>query len=142
MRPVPVRAREHVRHLAPSLELPGVRAVLQREDVDDIRYDSGQLFDTTIRFAGQPLAAVCAESADIAERAARAAIVRVDALPHAVTAQDALATGAPLVRSKGNSSKNSPRIAQRGDVDTGLRDADVVVRREYSTPCALHTAIA
>ena len=127
--------------LAPSLELAGVRAVLQREDVDDIRYDSGQLFDTTIRFAGQPLAAVCAESADIAERAARTAIVRVDALPHAITAQDALATGAPLVRSKGNASKNSPRIAQRGDVDAGLRDADVVVRREYSTPCALHTAM-
>ena len=49
--------------LAPALTVPGVRAVLRREDVDDVRYDSGQLFDSTIRFAGQPLAAICAESA-------------------------------------------------------------------------------
>ena len=125
----------------PALEFAGVRAVLRRDDVNDVRYDSGQLFDDTIRFAGQPLAALCADSADVAARAARAVIVRLDTSPHAVTAQDALAPGAPLVRSRGNASKNSPRIAQRGDVDSGLRDADIVLRREYRTPCALHTAM-
>src|SRR5690348_5460777 len=36
----------------PALEIPGVRGILRREDVDGIKYDSGQLFDTTIRFAG------------------------------------------------------------------------------------------
>src|SRR5439155_2658555 len=38
-------------------------------------------------------------------------------------------------------SKNSPRITERGDVKAGLDHADVVVRREYRTPCALHTAL-
>ncbi|HYC53133.1 MAG TPA: xanthine dehydrogenase family protein molybdopterin-binding subunit [Gemmatimonadaceae bacterium] len=125
----------------PALEVAGVRAVLGRAEVDDIRYDSGQLFDETIRFAGQPLAAVCAETANAAERAARATIVRVDTSPHAVTAEDALAVDAPLVRSKGNASKNSPRVTQRGDVDAGLQDADVVVHREFRTPSVLHTAM-
>ena len=64
--------------VAPALEIAGVRDVLQRSDVDDLRYDSGQLFDETIRFAGQPLAAVCADTADAAERAARAVIVRAE----------------------------------------------------------------
>src|SRR5687767_7209052 len=96
--------------LAPALELPGVRAVLRRDDVEGIRYDSGQLFDHTIRFAGQPLAAVCAETREAADRAAKAVIVRVETERHAVSIGAALATDAPLVRAKGNTSKTSPRI--------------------------------
>ena len=45
------------------------------------------------------------------------------------------------VRRTGNTSKNSPRVTSRGDVDAGLRAADVVVEREFRTPCALHTAM-
>lgn len=125
----------------PALEVPGVRAALRREDVEGIRYDSGQLFDRTIRFAGQPLAAVCAETPEAAERAARAVIVRVETKNHAVSIEAALAPGAPLVRPKGNTSKHSPRVTQRGDADAAMRAADVVVRREYRTPTALHTAM-
>jgi len=127
--------------LTAALEVPGVRGVLQRDEVEGIRYDSGQLFDQTIRFAGQPLAAVCAETQDAADRAARAAIVRVDVDRHAVTANAALAPDAPKVRSHGNTSKHSPRIAQRGDADAALRTAEVVVEREYRTPTVLHTAM-
>jgi CO/xanthine dehydrogenase Mo-binding subunit len=127
--------------LAPALEMPGVRAVLSRADVEGIRYDGGQLFDQGIRYAGQPLAAVCADTEEAAERAARAVIVQVEAEPHAVTIGAALAGGAPLVRPKGNTSKHSPVIMKRGDADAALGTADVVVRREYRTPTALHTAM-
>jgi CO/xanthine dehydrogenase Mo-binding subunit len=135
-------AHGRVRELdfAPALAIPGVRDVLRREDVEGLRYDSGQLFDATIRFAGQPIAAVCAETRDAAEQAARAVVVRVEQLPHAVTAAAALARRPPT-RPKGNVSKHSPRVTQRGDADAGLRAADVVVRRSYRTPCALHTAL-
>ena len=127
--------------VAPALEIPGVRDVLLREDVDGIKYDSGQLFDANIRFAGQPLAAVCADSAHAAERGAKAVIVKVDAQPHAVTIEAALAPKAPLVRPKGNTSKHSPRTMSRGDVEAATAAADVVVRREYRTPTQLHTAL-
>lgn len=127
--------------LAPALEVPGVRGVLRREEVEGIRYDSGQLFDTTIRFAGQPLAAVCADTQDAADRAARVAIVRVEVEPHAVTTDAALEPNAPRVRPQGNTSKHSPRVMQRGDLDSGLADADVVIQREFRTPTALHTAM-
>jgi CO/xanthine dehydrogenase Mo-binding subunit len=127
--------------VAPALEVPGIRAVLTREDVEGIRYDSGQLFDHTIRFAGQPLAAVCADSLQAAERAAKAVIVRVETDRNAVTIESALAADAPLVRPKGNTSKGSPKVMRRGDADAALRTAAVVVRGEYRTPTALHTAL-
>jgi xanthine dehydrogenase YagR molybdenum-binding subunit len=126
---------------APALDVPGVRAVLTRAEVDGVRYDSGRLFDSTIRFAGQPLAAVCATSREAAARGARAVVVRVRREPHAVSIPAALAADAPRVRSKGNTSKHSPSVTERGDVDSALREADVVVRREYRTPTALHTAL-
>jgi xanthine dehydrogenase YagR molybdenum-binding subunit len=126
---------------APALEVPGVRAVLRREDVDGIKYEGGQLFDQTIRFAGQPLAAVCADSPEAAERGARALIVRVETAPHAVTIEAAMAPNAPLVRPKGNLSKNSPKVSARGDAESAMRTADVVVRRAYRTPTQLHTAL-
>jgi CO/xanthine dehydrogenase Mo-binding subunit len=126
---------------SPALEVPGVRDVLRREEVDDLKYDSGQLFDTNIRFAGQPLAAVCADTPHAAERAARAVIVKLDASPHAVTIGQALAPNAPLVRPKGNTAKGSPRVTTRGDVAAGFKAADIVVEREYRTPTALHTAL-
>ena len=126
---------------ASALEVPGVRAVLRREDVEGIRYESGQLFDQTIRFAGQPLAAVCADSPEAAERGAKALIVRVETAPHAVSIEAAMAPGAPLVRPKGNLGKNSPKVMARGDAETALQAAAVVVRREYRTPTQLHSAL-
>src|SRR5438874_26909 len=83
----------------------------------------------------------CAETQEAANRGARAAIVRVETEPHAVSSEAALRPNAPKVRSQGNTSKNSPRVTARGDVDAAIAAADVVVRREYRTPVALHSAM-
>src|SRR5918992_3855908 len=124
-----------------ALAIPGVRGVLLMEDVAGIRHDGVQLLDRNVHYAGHAVAALCADSQDTAEQAARAVRVEYEATPHAVTAGDALAPGAPAVRSSGNRSRNSPRTFSRGDVDAALRDADVTITREYGTPVALHTAL-
>jgi xanthine dehydrogenase YagR molybdenum-binding subunit len=125
----------------PALAIQGVRSVLLRADVDGIKYDGGQLFDPWIRYVGQPIAAVCAESLEIAERAARLVTVVIAKEPHAVTIQAALASGAPKVRKHGNTGKDNPRVDRRGDVDKAIESAHVVVRREYRTPIQLHTCM-
>ncbi len=126
---------------AKAMALPGVTAVLLRDDAEGIKYDGGQLFDPWIRHVGQPVAAVCASSRGVAERAARAIVVTTERLPHAVTIEAALRPDAPKVRKFGNTGKDSPRVEQRGDVGMGIKSADVVVRREYRTPTQLHTCM-
>lgn len=126
---------------ASAASLPGVHAVLLRADVDGIRFDGGQLFDPTIRYVGQPIAAVCAERRETAERAARAVALTLEQLPHAVTIEAALRPDAPRVRKHGNTGKDNPRVEQRGDVDKAIKSAHVVVRREYRTPVQLHTCL-
>ncbi|HEV8497719.1 MAG TPA: xanthine dehydrogenase family protein molybdopterin-binding subunit [Gemmatimonadaceae bacterium] len=127
--------------LSPALSLPGVRGGLTINDVPDIKLDGVRLFDRTIHYANQPVAAICADSVEIAQRALDAIVITVEAEAHAVTAERALAADAPRVKSSGNTHRTSPRIVSRGDVDAGLRDADITITREYRTPTALHTAL-
>ena len=125
--------------LTRALSLPGVRGALVASDVPGIKHMDAPLFDTTIHWAGQPLAAVCADTAELAREACRLAVLEVETLPHVVTVADALAPGAPEVKPGGNIPRGQPRRAERGNVDAALAEADVVVKRTYHTPCALHT---
>jgi xanthine dehydrogenase YagR molybdenum-binding subunit len=136
----------------------GVHGILTREDVPSIKLDGVQLFDQSISYGNQPLAAICAESIRAARAAAALVELEVVEEPHALTAAQALADDAPLVRPQrsrerqpgegppevrggGNTPRNMPRIVSRGDVDRGLRSADVSITREYRTPTALHSAL-
>ena len=85
--------------------------------------------------------AICADTQEIAERALREVRVEIEPRPHAIDAASALADGAPRVKPHGNTHRASPRIVSRGDLEAGLREADVTITREYRTPVALHTAL-
>jgi xanthine dehydrogenase YagR molybdenum-binding subunit len=117
--------------------MPGVRAVMGPGDAPA----TTKLFRRDVSYAGQPVAAVCAESLDAATRAAGAiaASLRFDVAPHAVTVDDAIAADAPLVRPVGNAAE--PDIVERGDVERGLAEANVTLALEYRTPVALHSAL-
>jgi xanthine dehydrogenase YagR molybdenum-binding subunit len=123
--------------LAPARALPGVFDVMGPGDAPE----GTRLFGREIFYAGQPVAAVCAETERAARNAAHAITVAYDTLPFAVTFEDATAKGAPKVRARGNVMENAPFVMSRGDVDAGLKAADVVIRREYRTPVQLHTAL-
>jgi CO/xanthine dehydrogenase Mo-binding subunit len=133
----------HVRllSLAPALALPGVRDAIASEDLDGIMHEGNPLMDPVIRFAGQPLAAICADTPELARQALAHVILEIDPAPHASTVAAALARNAPQVRKRGNRSRNSPRVIERGDVQRGMTDGDVIVRRSYRTPVALHTPL-
>ena len=127
--------------LAPALAIEGVRGVLTIDDVPDVKIDGVRLFDPTIQYANQPLAAVCADSLDIAQRAVRAIALEVDAHTPVVTFEQALDENGPKAKPAGNRHRASPRVVTRGDIEAGLRAADVTITREYSTPVQLHTAL-
>ena len=121
--------------------LPGVRDSVTGGDIPRVEVNGLPLLDDTVRYAGQPIAVVCADTREAAELALLKIDVRYDTSHHAVTAAESLAPGAPLVRPDGNSPEISPRVIERGDVDAGLAEADVVITREYRVPAALHTAL-
>ena len=84
-----------------ALALPGVRGVLLAEDVPGVIHAGAPLFDAIIHWAGQPLAAICADTESLAREAAALVSLELETRPHVVTPGAARATGAPLVRPPG-----------------------------------------
>jgi CO/xanthine dehydrogenase Mo-binding subunit len=156
----------------PARELPGVVPVVTAGDL--ARYvkaapDSRArclLADGEVRYCGQPLAAVLAESEAVAEDALALVEVEYEALPAVLDADAALAPGALAVWPEGlpgvgaeaachgveaagdaddpvavpaDELARSPNVAaaermERGDVEAGLAEAEVVIRGSYRTP--------
>src|SRR5688572_5951089 len=125
--------------------LHGVHAVLTMANGSEVEWytEKCKLFDATVRFVGDEVAAVAAESEEIAEDALRLIQVTYEPLPFVIDIEDALRPDAPLVH-PGNEHGNftdEPKRYERGDVDAGLREADVVIDQTYFTEAALHNAL-
>ena len=143
---------------------PGVKAVHVIEHV----YGSAELRDPSketpsrypvVRYAGQPIAAVAATSQNIAEDAVKLIQVKYDPMSFVVERADARQPDAPLVfpgpadaaatAGGGGGPKNVPQTGNvhgpqrktKGDVEAGLKEADVVVEGEYFTQIQTHSAL-
>ena len=92
-----------------ALAVPGVHAVLTHEDAPDCLFSTGRhekawmdpddtrVLDTTVRFVGQKVAAVVAESEAAAEEGCRRLKVDYEILPVVIDPEQAIAPGAPLL---------------------------------------------
>jgi len=128
------RARIKSLDLSRALKIPGVGAAVARIDVGG-----------DVRFEGDPVAAVAATTAEIADDAIHAIDVQYEVLPHVVSIDDALKPGAAQVFPQDEQVRNNARGRdQRGDpakVDEALKNCDVVVEADYRTPTLHHSCL-
>jgi CO/xanthine dehydrogenase Mo-binding subunit len=127
-----------------ALRAPGVLAVLTARDVPGTnRY--GQIVrdyrifaDDKIRYNGDVVAMVVAETRDLAIRAGELVRVEAETLPAVLDPEEALKPGSPLVHEElGTNVVNTHRI-RRGDVAEGFRQADVVIEESFRTQSVEH----
>jgi len=142
-----------------ALALPGVKAVVTRDDFADQPSEivpAGELvvnYRDVVRnimarekvlYDGHPVAAVAATSLAIARKALRLIEVEYEVLPHVIEPMAAAAPDAPLlhdfiftegVEPKPDRPSNvAKRVAvTKGDVAAGFAEADIVIEREYDT---------
>lgn len=116
---------------------PGVAAVVTAEDLGEVKYvhHGGPLADRrplargVVRFLGEELAAVAAETPEQAEAALRAIRVELHPLPAVTTIEEALERGAPEIHPGGNVSLHVER--RYGDAAAGRERAATTVSGEY-----------
>jgi CO/xanthine dehydrogenase Mo-binding subunit len=101
--------------------MPGVRAVIAAADIPPNRYGNAikdqTVFATdTIRFVGQPLAAVAATSVEAAERALAAIVVEAEPLVPLFDPEAALAPNAPLLHREWQDYVALPFIKREGNL--------------------------
>ena len=134
--------------------LPGVIAVLTARDVprNELRMElPGRMAEATagavlatqpvladgrVRFQGEPVAAIAAETPEIAARAAELVEIDYDELPGVYDPLTALEPGAPRVHESGNLLRSWH--LRSGDIAQGFARADVVVEHTYRTPFVDH----
>ncbi len=123
--------------------MPGVAAVFTGEDVPHNQYgliipDQRVLCTDVARFVGDPVAAVVAETPDLAGEALEGIQVCYQDLPVLGSTGAALQDGAPQIhpRYPGNIMK-SVRI-RRGNVAEGFARAALILENEYRTPPQEH----
>jgi putative selenate reductase molybdopterin-binding subunit len=136
--------------------LPGVAAVLTYKDIPRVPYSTagqsdpipGPLdcfsLDKKVRFVGDRVAFVAAETPEIAEQALGLIDVTYEALPVLLDTREAMKPGAPILHDEddyvnfadSNPSKNLAAEIRIdiGDVEQGFAEADHIFEAEYEVP--------
>jgi CO/xanthine dehydrogenase Mo-binding subunit len=140
--------------------LPGVRAIIWHGNNPDWLtswYEVPQVaFPLELGFHGQEVAAIAADTIETAQKALELINVEYEVLPAVFDPEDALKPGAVIVPSVdrvgessraphsppvGNLFEGKSKLLERGNLETGFRNADVIIERKFSTSFQFHAAL-
>ena len=141
-----------------ALKLPGVKAIVTSDDFPPIASEEAFIGEGPMNFRdlssncmargkvlydGHAVAAVAATSPSIAEEACELIEVDYHVLPYVIDVEAAMRPDAPLLHDdlftqgvdpKPTHASNIAKVVafNKGDIDAGFRDADVIIERRYS----------
>jgi xanthine dehydrogenase molybdenum-binding subunit len=124
--------------------VPGVRVVLTGEDIPDTRIgfikDNYPIKKGVVRWTGDEVAAVAAESEEAAEEAIELIEVEYEELPAVFTPEEALSPDAPILHEglKSNRIDEICRTYEKGDIKKGFAESDIIVEETYHLPHISH----
>jgi len=125
-------------------KISGVVRVLTAKDVPGLNR-FGQIIrdyrifaDDKIRYHGDVVAIVVAETREIAIHAAQLVKVNAEPLPAVLDPEAAMLPDSPLVHENHGSNIVNTHVVRRGNVDDGFKQADFVVEQDFSTQFIEH----
>ncbi len=139
-------------------KLPGVWTVLTGKDlpykVGLYLVDKDILAVDKVRYQGEPVVAVAAETEEIAEKAIELIDIEYEKLEAALDVKEAVKEDAPLVHENLGELESAPvffpkpgtNIAhhtkiRKGDIEKGFEEADYIIENEFELPMVDHTAL-
>ncbi len=133
------RARVLAVDASRALAHPGVRGVLHRFNAPKAAFRGEEtIFRDEVRFAGDEVAAVAADSEEHAADAVRLIDVEYEVLPFVADLEEAMRDDAVRVDAKGNVSESG--TFDRGDARRAFAGAKIVVEAIYRTSTQIHNS--
>ena len=120
-----------------ALKVTGVERIFTAKDIPGrnlfgvINKDQPILASDRVRYVGDPVALVSAQTEEAAEKAAKKVLVVYEDLPFINRPEEALKLDAPLIHEKGNLLYEFRVI--KGDVQAGFKEAEIIVEETYTT---------
>jgi len=153
-------AHAHIKkiNVSRARALPGVHAVLTHKDLPRIKHASGGqsypqplpydqvCLDDKVRYVGDRVAVVAAETLELAEDAIQLIDVEYELLPFVLDPEDAMKDGAPVIHDEPDTEGiHEPQHnivhhieAETGNIDIAFSEADYIFDGEYKTPKQQH----
>ncbi len=137
--------------ISKAAALPGVVKILTAKDVEgheaatDIPGQTGQkrmdtdqqiMVHERVKYYGEPIALIAAESRDIADRAHELVEFDLEPIPGVYDPEEALKPGAPIVQ--GTDNVVAEHKIKKGDMEKGFAEADLIVENTFRTPFQEH----
>lgn len=134
-----------------ALKIDGVITVITGEDVQarddidpyfgDVRADQPAIAIGKVRYAGEIVALVVAETREAADRAVQLVDVDYDELLSVLDIAQSLAPGAPAVHEEMDSNVCQRWTLRRGNLDEGWARSSRIYEHVYTTPPASHVPL-
>lgn len=124
--------------------LPGVVAVLSAADIADLNaiYNGRPVIAMNkVHYVGEPVAAVAALDLATAEEALALIEVDYEELPAVVGIDAAIRKDAPLIHEEKSSNIGTHEKVERGNVEEGFAQSDVIVEDTFTFPMVYHYAM-
>jgi aerobic-type carbon monoxide dehydrogenase small subunit (CoxS/CutS family) len=126
-------------------KVPGVRAVLIAKDIPgsnrygSIIKDQQYLAEEKVRYVGDPVAVVAAETKELSRQAMKKIHVDYKKLPAVFAPEEAMKPGSPKVHENGNILHH--RKIRKGNIEDGFAKADVIIEKSFRSQTAEHAYI-
>lgn len=130
-----------------ALSVPGVLAVITARDIPGkngfgvVVQHQPVLAEDKVRYLGDGVALVVAESLETASQAAKLVGVEYEVLPSVFSPEEAIEPGAPVIHQEYPDNIIVHHPVRKGDVEKGFAEADVVIERTYRTQFVEHAYI-
>jgi len=130
-----------------ALQVPGVVAVLTGKDLGSNAFygvmikDQGVVAVDRVRYVGEPIAAIAAETLEAAEEAALLVDIEYEELPSVFDAQEAIHEGAPVLHEKIPNNIFKHAKLRHGDMDASFAEADEIFEDTFTSPVAQQASL-
>jgi len=130
-----------------AMQVSGVVAILTGADLGANAFygaaikDQGVVAVDRVRYVGEPIAAIAAESEDAAEEAAMLLDIEYEELPAVFDAQEAIQSGAPTLHEKYPNNIFIHSKLRHGDLEAAFAEADEIFEDTFTSPLAQQSSL-